>query len=55
VDVAALRLLLMAFAGGWNDQRQEALAYLREVPHRRFKWAAVLGHHAIISLPGTEA
>jgi putative transposase len=30
VDIAALRLLLMALAGRWNDQRQEALAYLIE-------------------------
>jgi hypothetical protein len=28
VDIAALRLLLMALAGRWNDQRQEAVAYL---------------------------
>jgi hypothetical protein len=30
VDAAALRLLLMAFAGWWSDQRQEAVAYLIE-------------------------
>ena len=28
VDITALRLLLMALAGRWNDQRQEAVAYL---------------------------
>jgi putative transposase len=30
VDGAALRLLLLAFAGWWSDQRQEAVAYLIE-------------------------
>jgi hypothetical protein len=30
VDLTALRLLLTALAGRWNDQWQEALAYLIE-------------------------
>jgi hypothetical protein len=30
VDVAALRLFVMAVAGRWADQRQETVAYLVE-------------------------
>jgi hypothetical protein len=30
VDVVARRLMLMALAGWWGDQRQEALGYLIE-------------------------
>ena len=30
MEGAALRFMLMAFAGWWNDQRQETVAYLIE-------------------------
>lgn len=30
MEVASLRLLLMGLAGWWNNQRQEAMAYLIE-------------------------
>ena len=47
VDVAALRVLLMAFEDWWNDQRQEAVAYLIEENRQLIarKWTHARGHY----------